>query len=429
MIGPTPVKGPSPSPAATTSPIVEGALHAPSAPPAHPPLPWRAIVLQATGMWLATRIVFAIFTYVAVVFNSQGFNPADMGLGGSFPPAEALNHWKRWDAVWYTSIAADGYEPNPVRTAFFPLYPLLIHTFSFTGGATFQLAIALLISNLGTLAAFIALGLIAAHEFGPDISPFAICALAAYPPAFFLTAAYPDGIFLGLAIFSIFFARRSLWHWAAACAFLAALTRPTGVILVLPLLWEFAQQHGWLTRQWRDGIRPDIIAKGVLVVGAVPFAVSLYALYLWYLFGNPLTFLEAQSFWQHTFVPPWELPGIAIYAIQKELAWSFTQLRVLVDVVPAVVFIGIAIAGIRRVPVSFTLYTACAFYVTLASPIVANYDPFVSVSRYLLAAFPVFLLVGRWMARYPWANIAVMSGGFMLQAIFAGFYLMEGWMV
>jgi hypothetical protein len=429
MIGSTPVKEPSPSPAAATSPIAEGALHAPSAPPAHPPLPWRAIVLQASGMWLATRLVFAIFTYVAVVFNSQGFDPADMGLGGSFPPDVALNHWKRWDAGWYINIAATGYEPDAVRTAFFPLYPLLIRTFTFAGDDTFQLIVALLISNLGTLAAFIALGLITAHEAGPSASPFAICALAAYPFAFFLTAAYPDGIFLGLAIFSIFFARRGLWYGAAACAFAAALARPTGIILVLPLLWEYAHQHGWLTRQWRDKIRLDIIARCVLVVGAVPAALSLYGLYLWVIFGDPLTFLQAQTFWLHTFVPPWELPGIAIHAVQKEPAWSFSQLRVLIDILPAIIFIAVTIAGVRRMPISFTLYMVGALYVTLASPIVTSFDPFTSVPRYLLAAFPVFLLLGQWMMSRPWANIAFVSGGFMLQAIFAGFYLMDGWIV
>jgi hypothetical protein len=429
MIGPTPVKEPSPSPAAATSPTVEGALHAPSAPPAHPPLPWRAIVLQASGMWLATRIVFIIFTYVAVVFNSQGFDPVDMGLGGSFPPDVLLNHWKRWDTGWYINIATTGYEPDAVRTAFFPLYPLLIRTFSLTGDPMVQLIVALLISNLGTLAAFIALGLITAHEVGPSTSPFASCALAAYPFAFFLTAAYPDGIFLGLAIFSIFFARRGLWYGAAACAFTAALTRPTGIILVLPLLWEFAHHHGWLTRRWREKIRLDTSARFALVVGAVPAAVGLYALYVWDLFGDPWVFLNVQAFWRHTFVPPWELPGIAVYAILKEPAWSFNQLRVLVDVIPVIVFIALTIALARRMPITYTLYMVGALYVSLASPLVTYFDPFASVPRYLLVAFPAFLLVGQWLMRHQWLNIAVTSGGFMLQAIFAGFFLMGGWIV
>ncbi|HYP21831.1 MAG TPA: hypothetical protein VEY08_17305 [Chloroflexia bacterium] len=380
-------------------------------------------------MWLATRIVFIIFTYVAVIFNTQGFDPADMGLGGSFPPDVVLNHWKRWDTDWYLHIASVGYQQDPLRTAFFPLYPLLIHVFSSAGDLTFQLSIALLISNLGALAAFIALGLLAAHEAGPEASPFAITSLAAYPFAFFLAAAYPDSLFLGLAIFSIFFARRGLWYGAATCAFIAALTRPTGIILVLPLLWEFAHQHGWLTRRWREKMRLDILAKCILVAGAVPAAVGLYALYLWDLFGNPLVFLSVQAFWRHTFVPPWDLPGIAMYAILKEPAWSFNQLRVLVDVVPVIVFVALTIALARRMPITYTFYMVGALYVTLASPLVTYFDPFASVPRYLLVAFPAFLLVGQWMMRHQWLNIAVTSGGFMLQAIFAGFFLMGGWMV
>jgi hypothetical protein len=172
-----------------------------------------------------------------------------------------------------------------------------------------------------------------------------------------------------------------------------------------------------------------LIAKCALVAGAVPAAVGLYALYLWGLFDNPMVFLDVQSFWQHTFVPPWELPGIAIYAIQKEPAWSFNQLRVIVDVLPIVVFIALTIALARRMPVTYTIYMVGALYVTLASPLATYFDPFASAPRYLLVAFPAFLLLGKWMMRHQWLNIAVTSGGFMLQGIFAGFFLMGGWMV
>lgn len=402
--------------------------------PTVPQLHWRTIALQAAGIWLMTRIAFALVTYITVNFYTTGFEPIEMGLAGPFPPNLLLSNWQRWDTDWYLSIAVNGYEGDVSRTAFFPLFPLLIRVFTFTGGEIYRLGIAMLISNVGTLAAFIGIGLVAAQENSPSTSrssyvPHAIGALAAYPFAFFLTAAYPDSLFLALAAFSLFFARRGSWRWAALCAFIAGLTRPTGAILILPLAWEFARQHGWLSRRWRQHISTQSVIKGVAVVGAVPLALSLYAGYLWYVFGNPVVFLQVQRHWGHQFVPLWEIPWLLVSSVLNQPLWSFTQARLLVDVVPIVVFVALTALSVRRLPMLYTLYMAGALVISLASPLVSYFDPVASVPRYLIAAFPAFLLIGRWTERYTWLHMLTMSGGFMLQGLLTGFFLMGGWIV
>jgi len=387
------------------------------------------VAVQALGIWLATRLVFILFTYIAVLFNTQGFDPVQMGLGGSFPPDALLDSWYKWDTAWYMGISKDGYAGEPLRAAFFPLYPFLVGLFSFWAGETTRLGIALLISNLGSLAAFIALGLLAAREKGASTVPYVIGALAAYPLSFFTAAAYPDSIFLALAAFSLFFARGGRWYWAACCAFLAALTRPTGVVLILPLLWEYASRHGWLSKRWREGLQARVVAKGAVVVMAVPLSLILFTLYLWSTYNNPLAFFEAQASWKHEFTPLWDIPALILGALQNQPAWSFTQARILVDVIPILVFAALTVVSARRLPVSFTLYMGGVLLLALASPLVSYFDPFASMGRYLLAAFPAYILMGSWMQRQVWVHILVMSGGFMLQAIFATFFLMGGWMV
>ncbi len=146
---------------------------------------WRSVVGQATLLWLATRIAYVVLTYIAVMFNTQGFDPVQMGLGGNYPPSYMVRSWSQWDTDWYLTIAAEGYEADPNRTAFFPLYPLLIHIFTLWSDETVRVAVALIISNLGALVAFIALGLLTAQEEGPSVVPYAIGALAAYPFSFF----------------------------------------------------------------------------------------------------------------------------------------------------------------------------------------------------------------------------------------------------
>lgn len=396
--------------------------------PTRSQLPWRRIALQAAGMWLATRIALALVTYIAVNFFTTGLDPDKMRLTGPIPPAALLASWQRWDTDWYLTISARGYGEDVLRTAFFPLFPLLIHIFTFLGDHT-RLLVALLISNLGGLAAFIGVGLVAAQEDGPDASPYAVGALAAYPFAFFTAAAYPDGLFLGLAAFSLFAARRGAWRWAALCAFLAGLARPTSVILILPLAWEYARQAGWLSRRRREQMRLPSLLKAVMVVGAVPLGVGLYAGYLWYTFGNPVTFLQVQSHWGHKFVPIWDIPWLIVSSMLNQPAWTFTQARLLVDLVPILVFAALTVASARRLPIAFTLYMAGALFVTLSSPIVGDFDPFISASRYLLAAFPAFILLGRWTRQHTWLHMLIMSGGFMLQGVLAGFFLMGGWII
>ena len=137
------------------------------------------------------------------------------------------------------------------RRVFFPLYPLLIHLVGMALGGHYLLS-ALLISNLGARRVYIGLALLAAHEFGSARTPsYAVTMLAAYPLVFFLAAPYSEGLFIALAAFALYGARTSRWRVAAACAFFAALTRPTGIILLAPLVWEYGRQRGWWAN-WRN---------------------------------------------------------------------------------------------------------------------------------------------------------------------------------
>src|SRR5262249_36511502 len=157
------------------------------------------------------------------------------------------------------------------------------------------LAAALLVSNLGTLAAFIGLGLWAAQEDHSHRAGVRVVrAIAAYPLALFLFAGYSEGIFIALVAFAFFFARRADWKWAALAAFPAGVTRATAVALVLPLLWEYGRQHGWWRRdRWRvrgwrvRGWRVPAWRElwlGALAVGSVLLAFACYELYVWHRF-------------------------------------------------------------------------------------------------------------------------------------------------
>lgn len=394
-------------------------------------LPWRGVILQAAGMWLATRIAFALVTYFTLTFAPQAHaHPSS--------PQAMLLAWQRKDVFWYLHIAQYGYWlPSPATfvrdggqmpTAFFPLYPMLIRAATFLLGGGNWLAAAMLVSNLSMLGAFIGLGLLAAHEDGTPAAPLAMLVAAANPLAFFATAAYTEGLFFACAALGLFFARRGAWRWAALCGFLAGLTRFTGVVMILPLLWEYARQHGWhkagaraVARRWRELLEAGVVA------GAAGLAILCYAAYLWARFGDPLSFVHAaQQNWGHLNTPPWvSLPRAATIFATTPL-WSFWQARLLFDFAPILIFGLVTLVSARRVPVAFTLYMLGLIYLSIASPVNWSRDIYVSAGRYLLPSVPAYLVLGRWARDRRWLEMLLVSGGFVLQGLFTALWLTNG---
>ncbi len=426
-------------------------------------LPWARVVAEAFWMWLATHILLIAFTLAAGIFTpgarAHGYRQVSLHA--------LLGAWNQWDGYWYTTIAHQGYWTWQA-TAFFPLYPLLIRAVSFVAGPHWLL-IGMAISNLAALAAFAGVGLLAANEQGGRVAAGrAVRVFAAYPLAFFLAAPYTEGLFVAFAAFTLLFARRGMWRWAALTAFLAALTRPTSAVLFLPLVWEFGRQHGW----WRaaalalDGLRRQgwtrpaelattarvsaaqvwnglrsrplaetlnwsVVLDGAALFAAIPAGFGLYMSYLWLRFRHPLLFLHVQQYyWHRSSVPLWHTVPLAIKQFTSLPLLSYYQARDLVDYGPLVLFTLITLVMLRRQPLAFTLYTAGLLYLAVATPILVSRDPdmFQSAGRFLLTAIPVFLALGQWTRRHPALELLLIGGGFMLQAALAAYYLSGGWL-
>lgn len=420
-------------------------LDAPSAeriaiPPTTRSLPWWRITRDALGVFLVTRLAYALVTYFAVVFSINSVN----GKSGNATLGVLLRAWQTGDVTNYLTIAAQGYTQDYL-TAFFPLYPLLIRIFALGHSGTFELAVAMVISNLGSLAALIGLGLLAAHEYGTSVSMSAIRALIAFPLAFFLVMGYADNLFLALVIFALFFARRGAWGGAIACVFVSALLRPTGVTLTLPLLWEYGRQQGWWMAIWAvlrrrqtlvqsstNALRQTpirtraqslqrLILYPIALLVAAPAGVALFAAYCWRVFGDPLIFLQVQQ--TYFARRPTPLPDALLFLVQLLFhfpALNFLTARNLIDLAPVLIFIalvGVACAR-RQISVIYLLYILGVFYADLAAPMIGRDIAFPSAGRHMLLAVPIFLLLGKWSLQRPWLDTLILSLGFVLQGVF-----------
>lgn len=179
-----------------------------------------------------------------------------------------------WDFNWYDFIGGAGYPGGHVdrQYAFFPFWPLLLHW----AGPHWHIVVGGALAWLASLAAFFGLsnGL-------PRSSLRSALALACWPGSFALALAYPDGIALAAAAWAAAFALRGRPLAAGGLGAVAALARPNGVLIALPLAW-LARGKG--PRGWVGAALP------------VAAAVAVEA-YFWSRSDHATAFFDAQRLW------------------------------------------------------------------------------------------------------------------------------------
>ncbi len=181
-----------------------------------------------------------------------------------------------WDAGFYESIARFGYRPfGHQALRFFPLFPLAARALAWLPGVSDRVAV-VVIANLGTLIGTALLVVLVRRETGDDpLARRSAWLLSLAPPAFVLVLGYAEGLLLVFTV-ACFLAlrpaagRRPSWLWAALFGYAAALTRPLGVLLVLPVACE-----AW--RHWRGAPRAERAAIALALAGPVAGLVTFLA--------------------------------------------------------------------------------------------------------------------------------------------------------
>ena len=205
----------------------------------------EAISLSTWGAFWRSRLLVWVSGCVALlVMGTSGdewsVDPnslsASFGRVGNVLMAPAI----RWDSIWYVQIAHSGYS-NSHDPAFFPLYPLLIRVVGWVVGSL-PLA-GLLVSLVSLLAALEIVRRLTELELGTEAAGAAVLLLAFTPMAVFFSAVYTESLFLALSAGMFLAARRERWWLAGVLGGLAAATRVTGVLLVIPFALLFFEQR------------------------------------------------------------------------------------------------------------------------------------------------------------------------------------------
>jgi len=186
---------------------------------------WRDHLPLITRVVLTTRLTTLVIGLLAV---------ATIGIGPEARFQAFNNPWlnlpARWDAEWYSEIAAFGYDwdgdaGRQQSVVFFPAFPLLARVVAELGGISTLIAAWLL--ALAAFACAVSLFIrLVRRDHGDDVATTAAWFLSAYPFAVYFSAPYSESLFL-LAMCAIFLSgSEARWGHAAGWGLVAGLTRP-----------------------------------------------------------------------------------------------------------------------------------------------------------------------------------------------------------
>lgn len=213
------------------------------------------------------------------------------------------NHWIRWDAIGYLSIAEHGYTPdNQAYLVLMPLYPLLTKLFSYLFLGNTALA-ATVISNLSLIGAGWALYLLVQEKQGQLAARRAVQLMMFCPLSVFFSVPYAESLFLFLTLLSILLARRQQFVAAVLVGMLASFTRLAGLLTIIPVLlevWKYEHSiHLWPRHKSRCITRLVLYSLMVLLISLGFFA---YLLINYAAAGDPLAFIRVQAeSWNQSF--------------------------------------------------------------------------------------------------------------------------------
>lgn len=328
---------------------------------------------------------------------------------------EFLQYFVKWDSGFYLEIAEKGYffdqAKNLYNTAFFPLYPLLIRLFSYVFQS--EVISGLIISSLAAFGACFFIYKLAKLELNDNNSALkSVFYFLIFPTAVFLASIYTESLFIFLAAACLYYARISKWSWAGIFGFFAALSRPIGIILFLVLILEYFEQRNFKFNFKRVETSSTPTAptrnlfwqnyKNILWTLLVPAGLLSYMTFLWIKFKDPFLFLKAQNAWDRKI--GFDFWGLwinlknhlhDIFLPSQNFAFS---LRNDFEFFFFLTFLILSIFVFFRLRKSYGLYCFLALLIPFLT------CSLISMTRFTLVLFPVFILLAKWTIKREWLN-------------------------
>jgi len=370
---------------------------------------WRLIKITLVVKLLILLIV--VFSYRLLPFCERCYKENFI-----YPKNEEISWisgFKTWDAQHYLYLAEKGYKQENQSSRFYPLYPLLIKTFSLVFDYSF-LIIGLLLSNIFSAVAVVIFYLLVKKFYDKKTAFIAGMLLLAFPTAFYLSLVYTEALFLMLAVcfFYSFYTRKYLI--SIFLAFLIPLSRPQGLLVICAyvvfLLINFI----------RKGIKNTDFVSKVFILLSFILGAGAYFLFLKYFTGSFFSIFEAHKNLKS---------GYSVSGIFDPAGWFLNNF-----ILTKLTLHGFATSMIDRF--SFFVYLLILFwaykkidlllfcYLLFLGLFPAMTGLFTGYMRFLLVVFPIYIVLALKFKKKYLLIVVLMFG---LQLIFLIMHSLNYW--
>jgi hypothetical protein len=246
-------------------------------------------------------------------------------------------------------------------------------------------------------------------DWNTDVARRAMWVYMLFPSTFFLSGAYCESLLLAAAAGALLAARRRQWIVAGVLAGLATLTRPVGIVAVVPLVVEYVAMRRTVAPSTGSHVAlmwilaPTIVA----VAGYLVFAVAAFA--------DPLAALSGQASIRGPMAAPWQ-PFIDLWNAGPR--WHAYDNSIL-DAALALIAVATLPAIYARVRPSYACYALLIILIPLSGSLM-------SFNRLLLPSFPHAILLALLVKR-PWALAALLVPFALLETVMMAAFATWNW--
>ena len=243
-------------------------------------------------------------------------------------------------------------------------------------------------SNLALIIGLAYLVALIRLDFDVLVARRTVLSVLVFPTSLFLSAVYPESLYLAMSVAAFYYARRRRWWLAGVFGAVATLARPHGILICAPLAFEYMAQRQFSTRA---------VKRDVLALGLMPAAFVIWAAYLFVLSGVPLLVLQAGAPWHRQLTAPWQV--LQTFFSEPLVVHSYAHSPL--DLLFASAFLVLTIVSWRLLRPAYALYTTLLFVVMMSSGLLT------SIMRYELVLFPAFVVLSVAMRNKRFRNIYV----------------------
>lgn len=368
--------------------------------------------MRALFKFFDIRVLFLFVLWIDILFITAFISPLIIpDFGAKFPyfretlMSSGLPHfiWQfgNFDGVHYLRIARDGYS-HQYTQAFFPFYPILIRAVSYI--TQNHLLSAVLISSISFFLALVIFFHLVKENYNQKTALWACAFFLAFPTSFYFAAVYTEGLFTLMVVSSFYLLNKGRPWLASFIGAFSSATKLIGVFLAIAFF-----------------IERKIESKIPYLV--IPLGFILYSIYLKIRFDNPLYFLTSQSnFGQERLNNGIVLLPQVVYRYIKIILTTdgadlMISLFELMLTLGALIILLIGAGRIKREWLVFSLIAVILPTLT---------GTLVSMPRYILAAFPIFIILGTIKSLFIKITILIC---FVIGLLFATLFFTRGYWI